>query len=173
MFVWRWVFVWQVSVCLVSECLSGGSVFVWRWVFILQVSVCLASECLSGRVSVCLVGQCLSGRLVFVWRVNVFILVGQCLSSGRVWFRKLLFFPEAGMCGWTLRAALHRECCTDTLWHWKWFLLYSYMKMDKSLGLIFLWICVGFVCYGTHAAFMEKLADFKICADRDCSCELH
>lgn len=43
------------------------------------------------------------------------------------------------------------------------------MKMDKSLGLIFLWICVGFVCYGTHAAFMEKLADFKICADRDCS----
>ncbi|KAF4105408.1 otoraplin-like [Onychostoma macrolepis] len=43
------------------------------------------------------------------------------------------------------------------------------MNMDKSLGLIFLWICVGFVCFGTHAALMEKLADFKICADKDCS----
>uniref|UniRef100_A0A673JL20 SH3 domain-containing protein n=1 Tax=Sinocyclocheilus rhinocerous TaxID=307959 RepID=A0A673JL20_9TELE len=29
----------------------------------------------------------------------------------------------------------------------------------------------GFVCYGTHAALMEKLADFKVCADKDCSCE--
>ncbi len=31
----------------------------------------------------------------------------------------------------------------------------------------------GVCVFGTHAAFMEKLADFKICADRDCSCELH
>uniref|UniRef100_A0A672MAI0 Otoraplin-like n=1 Tax=Sinocyclocheilus grahami TaxID=75366 RepID=A0A672MAI0_SINGR len=38
--------------------------------------------------------------------------------------------------------------------------------MDKSLGLIFLWICVGHVA---HAALMEKLANFKICADKDCS----
>ncbi|XP_018961175.1 otoraplin [Cyprinus carpio] len=41
--------------------------------------------------------------------------------------------------------------------------------MDKSLGLIFLLICVGLVGHMTHAAFMEKLANSKICADKDCS----
>ncbi|RXN15451.1 otoraplin [Labeo rohita] len=44
--------------------------------------------------------------------------------------------------------------------------------MDKSHGPIFLLICVGFMCHVAHTALMEKLADFKICADKDCSSDL-
>lgn len=51
------------------------------------------------------------------------------------------------------------------------FLLYNHLKMDKTRGLMFLFICVGLGCHMTHAVHMEKLANIKICADKDCSCE--
>ncbi|XP_051507491.1 otoraplin-like [Myxocyprinus asiaticus] len=41
--------------------------------------------------------------------------------------------------------------------------------MDKSSGLIFLFISVGYLCHMANSALMEKLANKKICADEDCS----
>ncbi|XP_051771973.1 otoraplin-like isoform X2 [Ctenopharyngodon idella] len=42
--------------------------------------------------------------------------------------------------------------------------------MDKTHGLMFLFICVGLGCHRmAHAVRMEKLANIKICADKDCS----
>ncbi len=59
------MFILQVSVCLASECLSGGSVFVWWDSVCLAVSVCLAGQCLFWWVSVCLAGECESGSCCF------------------------------------------------------------------------------------------------------------